>query len=505
MRELGLVGLLGLIFGLGSYRGIGTWEPFGIANVVVGTVALAIVGVRSLRRASHHSGVIRHEVTLEPILRLVAIAWAAILVQQAISLSGARFDFTFERRYELAPATVAAVEALPGRTYATLFVDSQDPRRRRTRLLLEQLEASGDLVVRERDLGDAPEEEDYFAIRSSNTVVFENGERWERVDRPTEGGLFEALAYLGVHSRRVVYVTAGAGEGSLANTTDVGFSGLAAALETEGIELRQLASARFDAVPEDAEAVMLLAPERRLHPTAKAALERYLADGGNLIVLLEPGAASGADELLAEWGITPLPGVVIDPAMGSVMGEQPGLDLVAFNYSSDESVTRGLDSNRQVYLRGARTFALRKPSPEDRLRGLVFASRDSWRHPDPDVVHSRRVPQRPPDVATDYHPLVVSGRFQRGDAEVRIVAFGDASFANNANLRSLYNLDLMMNAVHWALRDEPRISLRPKAGQLIQFPLPIQNSLKAFYGVGLLIPELLLLGAGVVWLRRRTL
>ena len=62
-----------------------------------------------------------------------------------------------------------------------------------------------------------------------------------------------------------------------------------------------------------------------------------------------------------------------------------------------------------------------------------------------------------------------------------------------------------MNAIHWATEQESAISIRPKAGgrQLVQFPVPLQSSLQAFYGVGLLVPEVLLMVGGLVWLRQR--
>jgi hypothetical protein len=50
---------------------------------------------------------------------------------------------------------------------------------------------------------------------------------------------------------------------------------------------------------------------------------------------------------------------------------------------------------------------------------------------------------------------------------------------------------------------ESEITLRPKLPTPKQFPLPIQSTLSTFHGVGLLVPELLLLGSGLVWLRRR--
>ena len=41
-----------------------------------------------------------------------------------------------------------------------------------------------------------------------------------------------------------------------------------------------------------------------------------------------------------------------------------------------------------------------------------------------------------------------------------------------------------------------------RSGSAIR-PVPIANSMKAFYGVGLLIPEIILIIGGLVWLRQR--
>ena len=100
---------------------------------------------------------------------------------------------------------------------------------------------------------------------------------------------------------------------------------------------------------------------------------------------------------------------------------------------------------------------------------------------------------------------MVSGRYLRAGGETRIVAFGDADFASNEHLRTLYNLDLVMNAVHWAAANEPEITLRPKNRPTpVQFPVPLTNTLQTLYGVGLLVPELLLIAGGIVWLRGRS-
>jgi hypothetical protein len=58
--------------------------------------------------------------------------------------------------------------------------------------------------------------------------------------------------------------------------------------------------------------------------------------------------------------------------------------------------------------------------------------------------------------------------------------------------------------VHWATQRESEITLRPKIRQTIHFPIPLTDSVQALYGVGLLLPELLLIAGGIIWLRRRT-
>jgi ABC-type uncharacterized transport system involved in gliding motility auxiliary subunit len=105
---------------------------------------------------------------------------------------------------------------------------------------------------------------------------------------------------------------------------------------------------------------------------------------------------------------------------------------------------------------------------------------------------------------TGYQTLVAMGEYERAGVTTRVVAFGDSEFASNRWLRTLYNLDLILNAVHWATENEPSVTLRPKVRTTVQFPLPLNNSVRALYGVGLLLPELLLIVGGIVWLRRRS-
>jgi ABC-type uncharacterized transport system involved in gliding motility auxiliary subunit len=152
---------------------------------------------------------------------------------------------------------------------------------------------------------------------------------------------------------------------------------------------------------------------------------------------------------------------------------------------------------------GARAFTLRKPRVEDELGEIALSSPQAWLSKDLTLLEGRSEAPQQAQGRQDYQRIAVAGRYERDGTETRIVAIGDADFVTNRYFRALYNLDLALNAVHWAAQREARITLRPKLRTNVQFPLPVADSLEMLYGIGLLVPELLLLVGGVVWLRRR--
>ena len=283
---------------------------------------------------------------------------------------------------------------------------------------------------------------------------------------------------------------------------DRGYSGLAVALGTEGYRLRIVVSAAITEIPEGTDAVLLISPQRRLRDTTIGALRRYLANGGRLVALLEPGVETGVEPLLTEYGLEPVPAVLIDPASSAVEGAAAGLNIVAYNYARHPA-SSGLNRNRMTFFPGVRPIAARTPRPGDRVEGVVWSSPRAWATQDLSVLAQRsgRIENRGEPVG--YRYIMAAGRYPRDGGETRIVVFGDADFASNRYLRALYDLDVVLNSVHWVVQQESQITLRPKVRETVQFPLPLQTTLRTLYGVGLLVPEVLLIAGGVVWLRRR--
>jgi hypothetical protein len=503
------LGLVALLFSAASYYTSSRFGVFAWANALAGGLALALALFAWLRRAPGLGSPLARRVLLPRLVWVVAALAAAVALERAASAWGPRFDLTADRRYTLAPATREALAALGAPITATLFVDREDNRARSTRLLLQTLAEAGPVTVRERDLEEGSEDVERYGIQSSNSVVLAAGERSALVERPSEGSLYEGLRRLFGEQGHVVYVARGEGEGALLRDDDAGFSGLAAALETEGFTVRDLVTAAAEEIPADASLLLLIGPQRALRAESLAALDAWLARGGRLVALLDPGSETGVEALLARWGFGLPDAVIVDPASGPLEGDPPGVNPIVFQFAQ-HPVSEGLDGTRMVFFRKARpVFAERKPEPDDDLRAVAFSSRRAWLAPNPAAVQRGAAPERPAEIVEDYQPVLAVGRYRRAqpggrETETRIAVFGDSDFASNRSLRALYNLDLLMNTIQWTAHREDQVTIRPKALTPDQYPLTPQQSLDMLYGVGLLIPELLLVAAAWTWVRRRS-
>lgn len=507
MSGLWRAALIAIAFGVGSYYATGEAGLFGRINLVAGTLALLAAALHGARRTARGFGTpVARALLLRRGIQLALLALLAVGLERGASRMGVVLDWTLDQRYVLSPASKSVLAALPDDLTATLYFDPEDPRVRGTRLLLKAFAADGKMTVHERVLDEAAGEADALGVASSNSVVVEAGGRAEVVGRPTEGTIWEALERLHHRARRaVVYFSRGAGEGNPLRTDALGYSGLAAALETQGYGLRDLVLAAADEIPADAAALLVIAPERPLRSHSIERIRAYLERGGGLVAFLDPGRDGGLLGLLEEYGFESPDAAVVDPASGPLEGDAPGVNPLAFAYT-DHPITKPLDPNRMTFfLRVRPVEAASKPHPEDHLESIVFSSPRAWLSRDFAAIDRGLAPHDRDDQPDDRFPLVATGSYPQADgAEARIVVFGDSGLASNAYLRTLYNLDLVMNSVGWvAEREDARLTRRPNLLTNIQAPITPQETLKMFYGVGLLLPELFLIASVLAWSRRQ--
>ncbi len=105
-----------------------------------------------------------------------------------------------------------------------------------------------------------------------------------------------------------IYLLTGHGEASLGDT-------FTSAISTENMEAAELSLLTVDAVPEDADVVMIYGPQSDISSDEKEMLEAYLAAGGSLMLLSdlpEEGSFSNLSALMAAYGVTAAEGIVLE-------------------------------------------------------------------------------------------------------------------------------------------------------------------------------------------------
>ena len=123
-----------------------------------------------------------------------------------------------------------------------------------------------------------------------------------------EGAITSAIDYVVSEDLPKIYVLEGHGEGELPTT----FSDT---IGKENIEGDTLSLLTVDEVPEDADAIMIYAPQSDISELEKTMLAEYADNGGKLLVIagpVEDAKLTNLNSLLADYGVTVNEGIVIE-------------------------------------------------------------------------------------------------------------------------------------------------------------------------------------------------
>ena len=123
-----------------------------------------------------------------------------------------------------------------------------------------------------------------------------------------EGAITSAIDYVVSEELPQVYILEGHGEAGLP-------ASFQEQIEKENMETRTLSLLTVDAVPEDADCVMIYAPESDISQEEKDLLADYTADGGKLFVVAGPvqnGILENLYSMLADYGVEANEGIVVE-------------------------------------------------------------------------------------------------------------------------------------------------------------------------------------------------
>lgn len=162
----------------------------------------------------------------------------------------------------------------------------------------------------------------------NNSLIVESGERYRYISYDDlyetefdsysytyvtsgfdgEGAITSAIDYVVTEDLPQLYVLEGHGESELPAT-------FAESIEKENIEVTPLSLLTVDEVPEEADAIVIYAPESDISEEEADMLNDYVSDGGKLLVMAGPveGAVlTNLNSVLSYYGVEVQEGIVIE-------------------------------------------------------------------------------------------------------------------------------------------------------------------------------------------------
>ena len=315
-----------------------------------------------------------------------------------------------------------------------------------------------------------------------------------------EQELTAALLYVSTGDLPTVYLLEGHGEQSM---FQLGMPGLNVRdlLENDNYEVDTLDLVSRDTIPEDADVLLVVAPEQDLTAAETQRLDSWMRDGGRVVFVLQAARRTGLpnlDELLAGFGVRLVNGIIVEESGRHT----PDSQVFLVPEMTSHEIVAPMRSDRLFIVMPA---AGPIEELETKRRTLTVdpflnTSEGSFLRTDFDiqsVEQQEGEPNGPFAVG-----VAITDNDLDGYVKSRVVVFSSLLF-----LRQPYqaNYDMLLNSLSWARSREESISIRAKS--LRTFPLRMTRLAQLIIsGVAVLLVPLGVLGAGLaVWLRRRHL
>ena len=267
-----------------------------------------------------------------------------------------------------------------------------------------------------------------------------------------EGAVTSAIDYVVNEDQPKIYVLEGHGEAQLSEA-------FRDQLEKENMELKEFSLLTADAVPEDADGILIYGPSSDISGEEKEMLAEYVSGGGKLMVLAGPteeGTLTNLYGILEDYGVEAVDGIVVDTDRGHYAFQAPYILLpdIAGSEITDPLIEEGYYAILPI-AQGLKVSA----GASGRVTELLTTSEASFSKTDGYALSSYEKEEG--DIDGPF-ALAVSVSEDNGG---QIVWFTSSHFLDemyNA-YSSGANLDLAMNAMSALIGENEAVAIRSKS------------------------------------------
>ena len=473
--------------------------------------------------------------TLGVIGVLVAVAYLSVRFP-------VRVDMTTTGQYSLSSQTKEMLKRLEKPVHVTFF---HDPMMRETVELYQLFAANsnGKVTLEFIDPMLNPAQARMRGVEFAGTSIIESEGRRLQISGPSETdignailrisrGVQQVVCFLDGHSEPDPFSieshdhaegTAGHSHGLGTQTVLHERHGMAKArhgLEAMNYSVRKVLLMQSGESLSGCNVLIVAGPRTTLLPAEVQAIDRYLADGGNALFMLDPFIRSGLEPIVEEFGVVLDDTMVIDSAS---------------HFWTDVSAPAVTDYNRAeittdlplTFFPGVRSLSpSTRPVPGVSVRPLINSSKESYAGTNrekaefnpakdkPGPVSMMVVAIRKPEfvapaeaVMRDLRgekPLLETGpKTPSFKGKSRVAIIGDSDFATNSFFHIMGNGKLFLNSVNYLASQENLIGIEPRTYDLPRVNLTNRQMKGTFFLSIVLIPALMALIGVAVWWKQR--
>ncbi len=411
-------------------------------------------------------------------------------------------DVTANKQYTLSDQTKKVVGNLKSEIRLYYF-DRSDGYERARDILDRYTNLSSNLKVSYVDPDKKPDIARAEGARSMGDLIVDNGVKKETAKGLTEEELTGAIIRVIKNGERMACFVKGSGEHSLDGTGRDGYSTLKTALERNNYKTQSISLIEKPEVPKECTIVVVGGPKHDYLQPAIDALKAFVANGGRLIVNLDPvlklpppddalGDTPNLTAMVAGWGVTAKGDVVLDLSAASQMFGQ--LSPVVGTYGSHPIVRVMQDTASVMPL----SRSIEAKSPAETLFSSTSASYS---------LTNPKIPIKESDIdkgAKGPFVLGAAATIGSGDKAGRVVVVGSSDWMSNFILGApIGNRDLALNMMNWLTSDEDLISIRPKQPEDRRLQISASGIRMLFFTSVIGLPLIVILSGFSTWWKRR--
>ena len=403
-------------------------------------------------------------------------------------------DWTQNNRNTLSDSSIALLKKIDGPISITSFVSRNELIEKFIRRYQNYKE---DINLSFIDPDIEPQLARENGVRVKGELVLRYGERRENLQTLTEQAMTNALQRLARNADRFIVFLEGHGERSPRGRANHDLSDWTTQLESRGINTQTINLGVTQQIPGNASALVIASPQVNLLPGEASIIGDYLAKGGNLLWLADPGEAHGLGVLAEQLGIEFHPGMVVDPTTQRLGLNDPRITIIA-EYGT-QAVTNNF-SNLTLFPQASAIELIE--GSEWQADPFLITAPDSWS--ETGELQGELALDAGEDIPGPLNIGVILTRNANTEAalEQRVIVIGDGDFLSNQYLGNAGNQDLGLNLANWLSRDDAFINIPAKTSN--DLSLEFSASTAGIIGLIFILLPLVLLATGfIIWQRRR--